>query len=198
MVNYPTQDDLLQADPLDEWIDEHFLRPDPAAFAASGFRTTVAMVARTLEVDPNGIYCIGSGATGVSINPGKVSGHTLKAFDNSSDIDLAIVSEFHFEVAWRDLRRASQPLLKSEMELELAKYLSWQRKRFFDGVIVAHELLPYLSFGPTWVTALNQIAEHVDIALGRSAELNAWIFRDYWSLRTYITGGVLLCREKVI
>lgn len=194
---YPTQDDLLQAEPLDEWIDEHFLRSDPAAFGSGGFRPVVAQVARLLDVDANGIYCVGSGAIGVSINPGK-SGHgALKKFDADSDIDLAIISEVHFEAAWRDLRRAASPLLRSEMENELEEALDWQRKRFFDGIILANKVLPYLSFGPAWLPAIARVEEDIALLLDRSVPLNVWIFRDYWSLRTYVTKGALLCRERV-
>lgn len=195
---HPGQDDILAADPLDEWIDEHFLRADPAAFKEVGFRPVVALVSRVLGVDANGIYCIGSGAIGLSLNPAKVSDARLKAFDEESDIDLAVISEVLFETAWRDLREASHPLLQSEMEAELAESLSWQKKRFFDGVILANKLLPYLSFGPEWLGGLAQVAEKVSILLNRSIEVNTWIFRDYWSLRTYVTSGAMRCKEKVI
>lgn len=194
---YPTQDELLAADPLDEWIDEHFLRSDPVAFEGVGFWPTVATVARLLEVDVNGIYCVGSGAVGFSLNPQKVMDGDLKPFDEHSDIDLAVISEVHFESAWRDLRRAAQPLLQSEMEAELAENLNWQKKRFFEGIILANKLLPHLEFGPSWLSGINQIEEAIAIDLNRSIPLNVWIFRDYWSLRTYITKSALLCREKV-
>lgn len=68
---YPEQEDVVNADPLLEWIDGEFLRFDPFAFKDAGFRSVVSLISREYDVDPNGIYCIGSGAIGLSVNPKK-------------------------------------------------------------------------------------------------------------------------------
>lgn len=70
-MTYPTQEELLAAEPTLEWLDEHFLRTDPYAFGPE-FRVITKAVARGLRVEPNGIYCIGSGAIGLSLSPHKV------------------------------------------------------------------------------------------------------------------------------
>jgi hypothetical protein len=196
-MNYPSESELLSADPLLQWIDEHFLRADPFAFKDSGFRAVISAVAAELDVEPNGIFCIGSGAIGLSLNPSKSNDSgRLKAFDKASDIDLAIISEVYFETAWRDIRRAAQPVL-DEMDHVVRQHLDWQRKRFFDGAILTHKLLPALSFGPAWIASLVRISEMVAKQLEREVELNTWIYRDYWSLRNYVATGVIRCREKV-
>ena len=100
---YPTQTDLLTANPLLDWIDENFLRSDPFAFRDVGFRPVVALIRRELNVEPNGIYCVGSGAVGYSLSPNKMRPTGLKPFDESSDLDLAII-EIYFELAWREIR----------------------------------------------------------------------------------------------
>jgi hypothetical protein len=112
---YPTQADVLTAKPLLDWIDENFLRPDPFAFRDVSFRPVVALIRRELDVEPNGIYCVGSGAVGYSMSPKKVRPTGLKPFDESSDLDLAIISEMPLALRGgqgnhrRATRRAGQP-----------------------------------------------------------------------------------------
>ena len=55
-------------------------------------------------VDPFGIAIIGSACTGISLNPDK----NYKQFDDSSDIDVAVVSSYHFDIAWRYPNQATR------------------------------------------------------------------------------------------
>ncbi|WP_143202432.1 hypothetical protein [Amycolatopsis sp. CB00013] len=194
---YPDQDQIARCDPILDWIDEHYLRADPYAFSDSDFRPILRLLASRLEVDPNGIFCIGSGAVGLSLDPGKIADGKLKRFDHESDIDLAIVSEVHFETAWRDLRRAAQPTFQP-LDREFADNLKWQKKRFFDGAILANVLLPFLSFGPHWISVSTELSEKVAIALDREVAVNFWIYRDYWSVRNYVSSGLMKCKEKLL
>ena len=91
-VAYPTQDDVMQADPLLEWIDTEFLRPDPFAFACKGFKSIVSLITREFKVDPNGVYCIGSGAIGLSMNPVKIMEKGLKPFGADSDVNIHVLA----------------------------------------------------------------------------------------------------------
>lgn len=197
-AGYPDQEEI---DGLSEdlvWIDEQFLRSDPAAFATASIPFTVlsTFIARELEIDRNGVFCVGSGAMGLSFNPGKISGSRLKCFDEKSDIDIAVISAHHFEIAWRDLRSASQPHLV-EVPEGLRKALNWQKKRFFDGVILVKEVLPHLSFAPLWQGAMERISQEIVRAVDSNIDVNFWLFRDYWSLRNYISEGLQKCRQKI-
>jgi hypothetical protein len=194
---YPTQAEILANEPLDEWIDEHFLRFDPFAFQACGFRPIITVIARELRVDPNGVFCIGSGAVGLSLNPGKIQRKALKPFDATSDLDFAVVSEVHFEQAWRDLREATRPTLTA-VDQQLRDNLTWLKKRFFDGAILAHVLLPYLSFGNSWISAIVKVQQDVALALDREVAIKTWIYRDYWSLRNYVAASIVTCRGRIV
>jgi hypothetical protein len=201
LVTYPSEADILACKPETalSWIDEHFLRNDPYAFrdVPGGFRSTAALIAQELDIDRNGIFVIGSGSIGLSLNPGKLSNGKLKSFDNRSDIDLAVISEVYFEMAWRDLRKAAQPTTEV-MDTLVRRHIQWQKKRFFDGAIVATHLLPALSFGREWGPALVRIEEHVSVLFEREVKLGLWIYRDYWSLRNYISDGLIKCRKSMI
>lgn len=197
LLAFPTQDDIVGAESLLEWIDESFLRLDPYAFPGPSFRRITSLMVREFGIDPNGVYCIGSGAIGLSINPSKIADRKLKTFDDKSDIDLAIISETHFETAWRDLRKASQPTLTQTSEV-IEKNLNWQRKKFFDGAILANKLISELSFGRQWLAASVKLEQAVAVALDRNIDVNYWIYRDYWSLRNYVATGLIRCREALV
>lgn len=196
-ITYPSQDEIMQAGALLEWIDLNFLRADPYAFRDVGFKSIAALVTREFGVDPNGVFCIGSGAVGLSLNPGKIQEGSLKAFDSSSDLDLAFISEVYFEQAWRDLREASQPTVE-EISERLQENIRWQRRRFFDGAILTNKLLPDLSFGSKWHSAEVRLEEAISILLDREVPVNYWLYRDYWSVRNYISNSITRCQRSLV
>jgi hypothetical protein len=195
--SYPEQSELLAATPVFEWIDRHFLRSDPFAFAQADFREFALRCSTRLNVDPNGIFCGGSGAVGLSINPEKMIGKNLKQFNEKSDLDIALISEIHFELAWRNLRDRAHPVLNT-LERDFQQAMRLQRKRFFDGAIVTTKLLTYLDFGPDWIPASTALSEYVAVAFEREVEVNFWIYRDYWSLKSYVANGIHRCKEKAL
>ena len=73
----------------------------PHVFATShGWSDWKICLAKRLNVDPCSIFLIGTACTGISLNPFK----DYKAFDADSDVDVAIVSNYHFELGWRAFR----------------------------------------------------------------------------------------------
>lgn len=197
VADYADQAEIVAAAPVFGWVDRSYLRCDPYAFRDADFQDFALTCSSALGVDPNGVYCIGSGAVGLSLNPEKMAGGLLKAFDASSDLDIAVISEVHFERAWRSLREQAHPAIAGELESDLRDAMSHQRKRFFDGAILANKLLPYLEFGESWVGSLVRVAEHAATALGREIDVNVWIYRDYWSVRSYVANSIIKCKEKL-
>jgi hypothetical protein len=197
LMPYPTQDEVVAANPVLGWIDEHFLRPDPFAFQHAEFRPARRLISDLLGVDLNGIFCVGSGAIGLSLDPDKISRGRLKAFDDRSDLDIAVISSVHFETAWRDLRVACQPTLQEQNAL-IARHIPLQRKRLFDGAILADRLLPVISFGNDWIGSLVKIGEDISKRLDREVDVHMWIYLDYWSVRNYVSGGIVKCQQRLI
>lgn len=197
-MRYPGEEELLKAADPPAWIDRNFLRQDPFAFdgAPVSFHETACELAQLLDVERNGVFCIGSGAIGLSVNPNKMVHGSLKRFDEESDLDVAIVSSRHFEIAWRELLRATQPHLR-EIPAEISEHLKWQKKRLFDGAILSNKLLGSFSFGLDWIGALDRMGGRLEDALNRAVKAELWIYRDYWSLRNYITGGLVACQTII-
>ncbi|SPM42069.1 hypothetical protein PABE177_4119 [Mycobacterium numidiamassiliense] len=103
----------------------------------------------------------------------------------------------HFELAWRNLRERAHPAL-NELEGKFIDAINHQRKRFFDGAILTNKLLTYLDFGPYWFPARTSISEYVAITFGREVKVNLWLYRDYWSLRSYIATGITKCKGRTL
>jgi hypothetical protein len=57
-------------------------------------------LAEKIDVDPCAIALTGSASVGISLNPNK----SFRGFDERSDIDVAVISSYHFEIAWRFIR----------------------------------------------------------------------------------------------
>lgn len=134
-------------------------------------------LASLIDVDPSEIIITGSGAFGVSLNPNK----NYRFFNDKSDIDIAIVSEYYFNVSWRYLRNLGSgiykmtPAAKQSVKDHVEKYIYW-------GTIATDKILPYLPFGKEWIKALEDMAK-VSPTEGR--DIKARIYKDFDSLRAY-------------
>lgn len=134
-------------------------------------------LAKGLGVDASALLITGSAAFGVSLNPYK----NYKFFDDSSDIDVAVISDYHFTEAWRALRNIGpsmhgmQPKVKQSIADHVQRYIYW-------GTIATDKLLHLFSFGKQWASALEEIAK-IAPTVGR--QVNVRVYRDLDSLRAY-------------
>jgi hypothetical protein len=142
-----------------------------------------------LSIDPRAIAIVGSAGLGFSLNPDK----SFKAFDGSSDVDVAVVSYRHFEMAWDHLRALSTQLTSVSSEAQTA-IKSHRSGYIFDGTIATDFLLQYLPFARDWLPAFSHMAGVVPTE-GR--DIRARIYRDFDSLRAYQLRGVLAARTHL-
>lgn len=139
-------------------------------------------LAKNLGVDASALVITGSGAFGVSLNPDK----NYKYFDDDSDIDVAIVSEHHFNVGWRTIRNLGSKFHKLS-PLERASIVAHQKNYIYWGTIATDRILGVMPFGQEWSKALSEMA-NVDPTKGRT--INARIYKDFDSLRAYQVFGL--------
>ena len=177
-----TRDELIESlkrESPTAFLEIHVFDRIPAIF--SGGRAQYVAWKRVLgehiEVDPACITIVGSAAMGVSLNPDK----NFKPFDENSDIDVAVISSYHFTTSWRYLRMNGDRRLRVDARTRIAwdehvkRYIYW-------GTIATDRLLGILPFGLQWLNATTAMGTTAPTA-GRSVNLR--IYADYESLRAY-------------
>lgn len=138
-------------------------------------------VSRLLEVDLGNILVVGSGSVGCSLNPRK----NFAVFHDGSDIDIAVISTYHFDLSWRVLRRLRRGDAANNDQWEAVKL--HQTTLIYWGCIATDKLLEVMPFAAQWLEASIQISGLPEIG-GRS--INFRIYRDFASLRSYHESGV--------
>lgn len=134
-------------------------------------------LAKSIGVDASAILITGSAAFGISLNPYK----NFKFFDENSDIDVAVISDYHFTEAWRTLRNIGpkrhsfSQKIKQSIKDHVDRYIYW-------GTIATDKLLPLFPFGPQWKIALDEAAQSPPTS-GRT--INIRLYKDLDSLRAY-------------
>ena len=188
-----TRDALIQAllaSTPAAFVENHLFDRIPAIFADDRalFVSWKRSLAERIEVDPACVTIVGSAATGASLNPTK----NFRLFDDGSDVDVAIVSPYHFAVAWRYLRMNSARRLRVDARTRIAwdehvkRYIYW-------GTIATDRLLGVLPFGLEWIKAKSAVGG-LHPTSGRAVNLR--IYADYDSLRAYHIHGVRSLRDS--
>lgn len=190
-----TRQDILRALaslPVDEFLAEHLFDRIPHVFGGDrhAFLSWKAGLSQAIEVDPACITLVGSSAVGISLNPAK----GFKAFDTESDIDVGIISHYHFTVSWRYLRTQGHRRLRVDAKT-LAAWDDHANRLIYWGTIATDKLLGILPFGLQWLDALTRMS-NVSPTVGRDIKLR--IYSDYESLRAYQALSVKHARDEVI
>ncbi|WP_147283792.1 hypothetical protein [Bosea caraganae] len=178
--------------PPPDFIAKHLFDRCPYVFKddRDSFVSWKNKLSAGLEVDSASITIIGSSSLGISLNPHK----SFKHFDQNSDVDVAVVSTFHFQSAWRYLRNNG----KIRHKLNRKQRTSWEeheKGKVFWGMIATDVLISLMPFGPAWVKALSDASQ--DPLIGGRL-VNVRLYNDYESLRSYQTHGVQGLRQKIL
>lgn len=169
LVSHPT--DLLAS----VWILDripHIFNGDIRAYAVWRH-----MLAKGLGVDASALLITGSASFGVSLNPNK----NFRFFNEKSDIDVAVISDYHFTEGWRALRNIGPrlhsfpPAVKQSVQDHVQRYIYW-------GTIATDKLLHLFPYNKPWQTALENISK-VHPTIGRDVKVR--VYRDLDSLRAY-------------
>lgn len=181
---------ILEKEPRD-FVSHYLFEPVPYLFGSNltSWIKWKTMLASSLEVDPYDIVLTGSAAVGFSLNPKK----GYKPFDAQSDVDCGVISQYHFELAWRYLRQLRPSWLSLPPESKRA--ITVHRTNYvFAGAIATDSILGLLPFGAEWQRALDQMAL-MEPTIGRDVRLR--IYRDYDSLRHYQASGIERLRSEL-
>ncbi|WP_165857010.1 hypothetical protein [Marinobacter sp. JSM 1782161] len=143
-----------------------------------------------INVDGKAISIIGSSCLGFSLNPSK----GFRVFNEDSDIDIAIISRHHFELAWHTIRNIGTEMYS--LNQKQRQSLEDHRKRLiYWGTFDTKSLLTKLPFGKQWFEAFSKMSE---IFPTEGREINARIYRDFESLTEYQTANLAKLRDKIL
>lgn len=181
---------ILEYNPKD-FVSHFIFEPIPFAFRndLASWIKWKTQLSHLLEVDPYDIVLTGSASIGYSLNPYK----DFKTFDAYSDIDCGIISNHHFDLAWRYLRNLQPrwltlpPASKRAIQAHRENYV-------FSGTIATDSMLGLLPFGPRWKHALS-VMSHTKQTKRRDVKLR--IYKDYDALRHYQAYGIEKLRLKL-
>jgi len=163
---------------VSKWIVERI----PAVFNGNEaeYRRIKSKIAQALDVNMCSVIFVGSGCTGFSLNPKK----DFKTFDEDSDIDIAIISHHHFNLAWRWLRHQDYGLLKGDARNALYHH---RAHYVFDGTIATDQILQFLPFGAEWSRVLSEIRQEPIFA---NKEVHFRLYQDHQALIDYHIGNI--------
>lgn len=174
----------LRTLPPASFVENHLFDRIPAIFGGDRalYIDWKRKLGQLIDVDPACLAIVGSAATGVSLSPTK----NFKEFDASSDVDVAVVSPYHFDIAWRYLRMNGSRRLsvdartRNSWDQHVKQYIYW-------GTVATDRLLGVLPFGKDWLAATAAMSLEAP-SLGRT--INLRIYTDYDALRSYHVRGV--------
>lgn len=176
-------------------IKKDLLALHPSVFATKWYFDTVPFIfenqydqylgwrhelADKINIDPSDIVITGSGGLGISLSPQK----NFKIFNENSDIDICIFSEYYFSVAWHDLLSLSLRSLDYKMITAIKEHKS---KYIYWGTIATDQILPVLSFGAQWGRIIPHMKKYKAL---EDHEINFRIYRDRLSFRRYLLTSV--------
>jgi hypothetical protein len=161
----PLRDDLLALKPV-AFVARWFVERTPYLFASdqAAHVTWRRTQADGLGVSLFGLVIVGSAALGRSLNPAK----PLAPFGPDSDIDVAVISDHYFDLAWRWMRRLGADRYRlPQPAQEWVK--AHETSLVYRGSIATDQLLPHLPFGPDWVPRLAALAARPPRGIRNSA-----------------------------
>ena len=130
----------------------------------------------------------GSSSCGFSLNPNK----KFKKFDDNSDIDIAIVSQYHFDVSWRTLRNLGTKKLDLN-QFQRASLNDHVQRLIYWGTIATDKILEILPFGKEWLHFMLEMSEELPT---QNRKINFRIYKDFESLRFYQTNNLEKIKTK--
>lgn len=169
--------DDLQRLPADIVISKWILENVPFIFHddRQHYLEIKSLLSKQLNVDSCSILFVGSSSVGFSLSPSK----NFKKFDEKSDIDIAVISHYYFDVAWRTIRNIDY----SHQTYSVQKVIDDHRNRLiYWGTIATDKIIGLLPFGEKWLKAIESLKSD---KLFEDRKISFRLYQDHEALRLY-------------
>lgn len=137
-------------------------------------------ISNLLNIDSCSIIFVGSSSTGFSLSPKK----NYKEFDDSSDIDIAIISYHYFNIAWHTLVNIN---LYDQVPVAVNSIMDHRTRLIYYGTIATDKILGILPFGEIWLNAMTELSNIPEFA---DKNINFRLYKDHESLRAYHVNNI--------
>lgn len=141
----------------------------------SSFLNVKMQIAQAIKVDSCSIFFVGSSSVGFSLNPQK----NLKLFDDKSDIDIAIVSHYYFDVAWRAIQDIDVSLVPYNIQLAIKDH---RERLIYWETVALDKVLGIMPFGAEWLKVLEDLKQ---IVVFHDRRVSFRLYRNTEALRRY-------------
>ena len=143
------------------------------------------------KIHPNEVILTGSGKLGFSLAPGK----TFKEFNDSSDIDIAIISSRLFEQFWKELLEFNVNITsRSRSKKEQEKFYSFINY-LFKGWI-RPDLFPFnYEKNHKWFEFFNELTSKI-YEYGEH-KITAGIYKDFFTFELYNEKNINRIRNEI-
>lgn len=142
-----------------------------------------------LGIDSHAMCIIGSAGLGFSLNPNK----KFKPFDNLSDVDVAIISNYYFEQSWHTLRNIGSSLYLLDYK-QKASIRDHVQRLIYWGTIAIDRIITIFPFGKLWMKSLSDMAR---IEPMEDRKINIRLYKDFESLRSYHAYNLTKLRQEL-
>lgn len=136
---------------------------------------TKHLIADKIGVDGCCIVFVGSSCTGFSLSPYK----DYKCFNDDSDIDIAIISDYYFTIAWRSIRNVQYWKQVKATQDAINDHVN---RLIYYGTIATDKILGLMPFAKEWLAAINELGNVKEL---ENREIHFRLYKDFESLRCY-------------
>lgn len=168
--------EIISTSSISEVVNNYILSNDPICFDHALIYKLRKSLSDHFDVHLKNIEIVGSAKIGISLNP--TSGRWGKKFDGDSDIDLAIVSNELFDIAWHELIKNEDNLLSPAEKEQLKnsyKYIS-------QGIISPDQLPLKLEFSKKWWHIFSILSENENF---EKRKIRGRLFKNWWFVEKY-------------
>lgn len=168
---------LISSSSISDVVNNYILECAPICFG--GDKSIIYLLKKELadkfEIHPKDIEIVGSAKLGISLNS-KIERYG-KPFNESSDIDLAIISNELFDIAWNELsKKENKFLLESDKKkIETCYYYIPQ------GIISPNQLPMGLNFTKKFWAILSSLS----LERYENRKIRGRIFKNWWFAEKY-------------
>ena len=141
----------------------------------SSFINTRLFITKSLGVDSCSIFFVGSSSVGFSLNPFK----NLKPFDEYSDIDIAIISHYYFDVAWRTIQDIDFTKASTQIQTAIKEH---RDRLIYWEIIALDKILGVMPFAKIWMGMLESLKEQPFFS---NRKISYRLYRNHEALRRY-------------